>query len=138
MALFLGEALCGGFLGTLLGLVIAGPLAGLLAVPVSQTALLRSTAWSRWSIPPVSAIQVLLAFAVGLGASLLAAWRPAAEAAGCDPAIVLRPGTRSDSFALESRHWAPWGVRVLRFPRHFLGSPSHGEEDFSASLQLVF
>ena len=37
MALFLGEGLCCGFLGTLLGLALAGPLAAILAAPVSQT-----------------------------------------------------------------------------------------------------
>jgi putative ABC transport system permease protein len=137
MALFLGEALCGGFLGTLLGLVIAGPLAGLLAVPVSQTV---SSLYTLVTIehPTVPWIKFCSPSPVGLGASLLAAWRPAAEAAGCDPAIVLRPGTRSDSFALESRHWAPWGVACLALSTAFSWFALHGEEDFSASLQLVF
>jgi putative ABC transport system permease protein len=109
MALFLGEGLCCGLLGTSLGLVLAGPLAGILAAPVSQTV---SSLYALVTIerPVLAPSQVLLAFAVGLGASLLAAWRPAAEAAASDPALVLRPGSRGDSFSHESRHWVIWGT----------------------------
>lgn len=112
MALFLGEGLCCGFLGTILGLVLSGPLAAVLAAPVGQTV---SSLYALVTIerPVLTFGQVVLAFAAGLGASLLAALRPAAEAAGCDPAIVLRQGSRGDSFLHESRHWGRWGALCL-------------------------
>lgn len=112
MSLFLGEGLCCGFLGTLLGLALAGPLAAILAAPVGQTV---SSLYALVTIePPVlHPSQVLMAFGAGLGASLIAAWRPAAEASACDPAVVLRPGLQGDSFSRESRHWGIWGVGAL-------------------------
>jgi putative ABC transport system permease protein len=125
MALFIGEGLCAGFLGTLLGLVFAGPLAAILAAPVSQTV---SSLYALVSVenPALTRGQVLLAFAAGLGASLVAAWRPASEAAACDPAIVLRTGSQVDSFARESRHWAPWGLGCLILSTAFSWWALHG------------
>ena len=112
MALFIGEGLTCGFLGTLLGLAMAGPLAALLAAPVSQTV---SSLYALVTIerPVLTSGQVLLAFAVGLGASFIAALRPAAEAASCDPALVLRPGSQGDSFSQESRHWGTYGLLCI-------------------------
>jgi putative ABC transport system permease protein len=138
MALFLGEGLCCGLLGTSLGLVLAGPLAGILAAPVSQTV---SSLYALVTIerPVLAPSQVLLAFAVGLGASLLAAWRPAAEAAACDPALVLRPGSRGDSFSHESRHWGIWGAVSLFFSAALSWGTLHGGGKFLgfASVALL-
>ena len=109
--LFLGESLVCGFLGTLLGIVLAGPLAVLLSAPVGQTvsSLYTLVSIDRLQITPA---QIALAFAFGLGASLVAAWRPAREAASCDPAIVLRQGSMGEGDAT-ARGWAPWGVAGL-------------------------
>lgn len=138
MALFLGEGLCCGLLGTCLGLALAGPLAGFLAAPVSQTV---SSLYTLVTIerPVLAPSQVLLAFAVGLGASVLAAWRPASEAAACDPAIVLRPGSRGDSFSHESRHWGVWGVAALFLSAALSWGALHGGGKFLgfASVALL-
>ncbi|MEI8293563.1 MAG: FtsX-like permease family protein [bacterium] len=137
MSLFLGEAVFSGFLGTTFGLVIAGPLAGILAAPMSQTV---SSLYTLVTVehPGASPAQVLLAFGVGLGASLLAAWRPAAEAAGSDPAIILRPGTRCDSFAKESRHWGLWGVGCLALSTAFSWGALHGGGKFLGFASVGF
>lgn len=111
MGLFLGESLVCGFLGTVLGIALAGPLAALLSAPVGQTvsSLYTLVSIERLLLTPA---QVALAFACGLGASLIAAWRPALEAASCDPALVLRQGSIGDG-AATARGWAPWGLAGL-------------------------
>lgn len=96
-AMFLGEGLICGFLGTVIGIAGAGPLAGLLSTPVEQTVT------SLYTVVAIDARrpdfdQIALAFLVGMGASLIAAWRPAAEAADCDPAVVLRSGSAMEKF----------------------------------------
>lgn len=108
-ALFLGHALVAGLLGSLLGIFAAGPLAAALAAPVGTTV---SSLYTLVSIDEVmlSPWQVAMAFAVGTGASLLAAWRPSREAASCDPLVVLRPGSAVESFVARSRGWAVGGV----------------------------
>ena len=129
MALFLGEGLCCGFLGTLLGLLLAGPLAAILAAPVSQTV---SSLYALVTIerPVLTPGQVLLAFAAGLGASVIAAWRPASEAAACDPALVIRPGSQGDTFSHESRHWGTWGVICLILSAGLSWGALHGGGKF--------
>jgi putative ABC transport system permease protein len=57
--------------------------------------------------------QIALALVAGIGSSLLAAWRPAREAAACDPALVLRNGSLMDSFAIESKRWGIFGIFAL-------------------------
>ncbi|MFZ4598190.1 MAG: FtsX-like permease family protein [Terrimicrobiaceae bacterium] len=108
-ALFLGEGLLAGVAGTVLGIVAATPLAAVLAAPVGQTV---SSLYTLVSVehPSLSVGQIVLAFAVGIASSLVAAWRPAAEAAACDPASVLHPGSMIDSFHLRSRIWLPLGL----------------------------
>ncbi len=103
-ALFLGQGFVAGVIGSALGLLLAGPLAALLANPVGLTvsSLYTLVAIDRLALTPW---QVVLAFGVGTGAALLAAWRPAREAAGCDPALVLRPGSAVESFVARSRGW---------------------------------
>ena len=136
MALFLGEGLCCGFLGTLLGLALAGPLAAILAAPVSQTV---SSLYALVTIerPVLTPGQVLLAFAVGLGASLIAAWRPASEAAACDPALVIRPGSQGDSFSHESRHWGTWGLVCLILSAGLSWGALHGGGKFLAFASVA-
>lgn len=112
MALFLGEGAFCGLLGSLVGLAVARPLATIIAAPVGQTisSLYALVAIERMGI---SLDQVLLALGAGIGASLLASWKPAAEAAGSDPATILRSGSLMDSFPLRSRHWAAFGFFAL-------------------------
>jgi putative ABC transport system permease protein len=111
-SLFLGEGAAEGLLGSLLGICIAGPLASLLAAPVGTTisSLYALISIERIFIEPD---QIALALVVGIGSSLLAAWRPAAEAAACDPAIVLRNGSLMDSFCIQSKRWGLFGICAL-------------------------
>jgi putative ABC transport system permease protein len=110
--LFLGEGLLCGLLGSILGMLAAGPLAGLIAAPVAETvtSLYTPVTISALSLTPG---QVLLALGVGIGASLAAAWRPASEAANSDPAAILRPGSAMDDFPVRSRSWLKWGAGCL-------------------------
>ena len=78
-ALFLGDGLLCGFLGSALGIAIAGPLAHLLAAPVGQTVSSLYTLVSVGHLA-ITPSQIGLAFAVGMGSALVAAWHPAAEA----------------------------------------------------------
>ena len=112
MGLFLGEGAAEGLLGTLIGIAIAGPLASLLAAPVGTTisSLYALISIERVAIEPD---QIALALVTGVGSSLLAAWRPAREAAACDPALVLRNGSLMDSFAIESKRWGIFGIAAL-------------------------
>ncbi|MFZ4587789.1 MAG: FtsX-like permease family protein [Terrimicrobiaceae bacterium] len=110
--LFLGEGLLCGLLGSLLGMLAAGPLAGIIAAPVGQTvtSLYTPVGITDLSLAPA---QILVALAVGLGASLAAAWRPASEAASADPATVLRSGSAMDSFPARTRPWPVFGAASL-------------------------
>lgn len=111
-ALFLGDGLVCGFLGSLTGILIAGPLAQWLSAPVGQTvsSLYALVSIGRLGITPV---QALLAFAVGMGASLIASWCPAHEAASCNPVEALHPGLLMDSFPFRSAKWLLPGVASL-------------------------
>ncbi len=90
--LFLAEAAFAGTIGSLIGVALALPLAELLTAPVAQTI---SSLYVLMSINELflSPGQIAFSLAAGVGASLLAAWIPASEAARCDPASVLRPGS---------------------------------------------
>ncbi len=111
-ALFLGDGLVCGALGSALGIVIASPLARLLAAPVGQTvsSLYTLVSVDRIDITPA---QITLAFLVGIGASLLASWRPASEAASCDPIAALHPGSAMEAFAFRSGKWLLPGLLSL-------------------------
>lgn len=110
--LFLGEAALAGLVGTLLGLAIALPLAQFLSAPVAETVrtLYILTSIERLYLSPGQFIQAIL---VGLGASLLAAWVPANEAARAEPARVLHPGSGVERFAAVPRRWLFLGVSLL-------------------------
>lgn len=110
--LFLGEGLFAGLAGTLIGIALAQPLASILAAPVAQTVTSLYTVVSPAS-PELSAGQILLALTVGLGASLLAAWRPAAEAANCDPAAILHPGSVVETFRARPVPWLSGGLVAI-------------------------
>lgn len=111
-ALFLGDGLLCGILGSAAGVAIAGPLARLLAAPVGQTV---SSLYALVSVGhlAITAPQVALAFAVGTGASLLASWHPASEAAACNPAEVLHPGSAMAAFSLRAGRWLAPGLVLL-------------------------
>ncbi|MEI8386160.1 MAG: FtsX-like permease family protein [Verrucomicrobiota bacterium] len=111
-ALFLGDGLLCGLLGSAAGIFLAGPLAHLLAAPVGQTvsSLYALVSVGQLAITPS---QVALAFAVGTGASLVASWHPASEAAACNPADVLHPGSAMTSFAFRSGKWLLPGLASL-------------------------
>lgn len=111
-ALFLGDGLLCGFLGSALGIAIAGPLAHLLAAPVGQTVSSLYTLVSVGHLvitPP----QIALAFFVGMGAALVAAWHPAAEASACNPVEALHPGSNMVSFSVRSGKWLLPGLALL-------------------------
>lgn len=97
-ALFLGEAALAALVGSALGLLFAPALASLVARPLSQTV---SALYDLVTIMPTSLEpwQIVEAFAVGCGAALVAAWMPAGEAARCDPARILHPGSAMEQLS---------------------------------------
>ncbi|MCX6970247.1 MAG: FtsX-like permease family protein [Verrucomicrobia bacterium] len=111
-ALFLGDGLLCGLVGSALGILIAGPLAHLLAAPVGQTvsSLYALVSVGHLAITPS---QVGLAFLVGTGAALLASWHPASEAAACNPVDVLHPGSTMTAFSFRSGKWLLPGLGLL-------------------------
>ncbi|HEX8373385.1 MAG TPA: FtsX-like permease family protein [Chthoniobacterales bacterium] len=100
-ALFLGEALLYGVFGLILGSIGGVLLSNLLVAAVGTTI---SSLYILLSIDQlfVSAPQILLAVAAGLGSVLLAAWVPANEAALLPPVVALNPG-----YSVE-RPVSPW------------------------------
>jgi putative ABC transport system permease protein len=111
-ALFLGDGLLCGILGSALGLVLASPLARLLAAPVGKTVSSLYTLVSVGHLD-MTPTQIALAFGVGIGASLLASWHPASEAASCQPVEVLHPGAQITAFAFRSGRWLIPGIALL-------------------------
>ncbi len=111
-ALFLGDGLLCGFLGSALGIAIAGPLARLLAAPVGQTVSSLYTLVSVGHLA-ITPSQIGWAFFVGIGSALVAAWHPAAEASACNPVEVLHPGSTMVSFSVRSGKWLLPGLALL-------------------------
>ena len=111
-ALFLGDSLLCGFLGSALGIAIAGPLAQFLAAPMGQTVSSLYTLISVGHLA-ITPSQAGLAFVVGMGAALVAAWHPAAEASACNPVEVLHPGSKMISFSVRSGKWLVPGLALL-------------------------
>ena len=124
-ALFLGDGLLCGFLGSAAGIFIAGPLAHLLAAPVGQTvsSLYALVSVGHLAITPS---QVALAFVVGTGASLIASWHPASEAASCNPVEVLHPGSAMTAFSFRSGKWLLPGLALLLLAAFTAWSAFHG------------
>ena len=96
--LFLGEAALEAAVGVALGIWLAPLLAGWIAQPVSQSV---SSLYElvRIENPALSHRQMLEAVGIGMAAALLAAWLPASEAANCDPARILHPGSGIEVFS---------------------------------------
>lgn len=111
-ALFVGDALVCGLLGSGLGSALATPMAQILAAPVEQTI---SSLYTLVSVEKLEMTpwQIVGAFFVGGGSALLASWRPAMEAASCNPAGVLHPGAAMEAFSFRSRKWLVPGLVLL-------------------------
>ena len=111
-ALFLGDGLLCGLLGSAAGIFLAGPLSYFLAAPMGQTvsSLYALVSVGRLAITPS---QVALAFLVGIGASLVASWHPGSEAASCNPVEALHPGSAMSAFSLRSGKWLLPGLALL-------------------------
>lgn len=110
--LFLGEGGVAGVIGSAFGIVIALPLAAILSEPVAQTV---SSLYIAMSVDRlyIASSQVFVAFLVGVGTALVAAWVPAAEAANADPARVLRPGSAMERFEKTPMRWLLAGITAL-------------------------
>jgi len=111
-ALFLGEAALQALLGSALGLCLAPVLAGWIATPVSQSvsSLYALTRIEHFGLAPW---QIVQAFVIGLVACLAAAWLPASEAARCDPARILRPGTPDEMSVTLRPSRLVWAALIL-------------------------
>ena len=111
-ALFLGDGLLCGLLGSAAGIFLAGPLSHLLAAPMGQTVSSLYALVSVGSLA-ITPSQVALAFLVGIGASLVASWHPASEASSCNPVEALHPGSAMNAFSLRSGKWLLPGLALL-------------------------
>lgn len=107
---FLGEAAVPGVIGSILGVLLAVPLASILVGFVSRTIT------SLYVLMHIDTIylspgQVILAMVLGIAASQVAAWRPATAAVRVDPCHALHPGAFSDRAARVP--WAPLAGAAL-------------------------
>jgi putative ABC transport system permease protein len=95
--LFLLEALVEAMLGAAVGILCAPVLAGFVATPIAGTisSLYEVTSINTLGVTP---LQAGLGFGVGIVAALLAAWVPSSEAAGVEPAAILRAGASATRF----------------------------------------
>lgn len=139
-ALFLGEAALFGVLGVALGI----PFARLLAdVTVALTSRTVNTLYvSAPAAPPsLGWSDLLLAFAIGVPLSLLAAWLPAREAASVPPTAVLRGADRVQARSSRQLRTRAIAVVLLALAAAFsqmpiiAGLPLAG---YLSSLTLVF
>ena len=136
-ALFLGDGLLCGLLGSAAGILIAAPLAQLLAAPVGQTvsSLYALVSVGHLTITPP---QVALAFAVGIGASLIASWHPASEAASCNPVEALHAGSAMTAFPFRSRKWLLPGIAFLLLAAFSAWSAFQGGGKFLGFASVAF
>lgn len=139
-ALFLGEAAVFGVLGVALGI----PFARLLAdVTVALTSSTVNTLYVAAAAAPPSLglSDLLLAFAIGVPLSLLAAWLPAREAASVPPTAVLRGADRVQARSSKQLRTRAIAVVLLALAAGFsqmpviAGLPLAG---YLSSLTLVF
>jgi putative ABC transport system permease protein len=110
--LFLGEATLEALVGVALGIWLAPALAGWIAQPVSQSV---SSLYElvRIENPELSPWQMLEAITIGIGAALVAAWLPSSEAANCDPARILHPGSGIEVFSPLRKKRLAWAILLL-------------------------
>ena len=111
-ALFLGEALLLGTIGSALGLagglILARGLVGRVAETISSLYVLLSV--SETALTPA---MFASAAAIGLGSVIIAAWLPAAAAARMDPVGALRASTIIEQSATLSPAWLWAGVVTI-------------------------
>ena len=106
-------ALCG-CVGSVLGVLAAPLLAAVLAAPVAKTVTslyLPVEVHGGWP----TLLEALAGVVAGVGASLLAAWIPARQAAQVDPTQVLHPGTAPEIFPVPVGRLAWIGSALLAF-----------------------
>jgi len=111
-ALFLGEAALHSLLGSTLAIALAPGLAGWISAPVAQSvsSLYALTRIEYFGLAPW---QIGQAFIIGLVACLAAAWRPASEAARCDPSRILRHGAPDEMSASLRGSRLVWAALIL-------------------------
>ena len=136
-ALFLGDGLLCGLLGSAAGVFLAAPLAQWLAAPVGQT-VSSLYALVRVGHLTVTPTQIAMAFAVGAGASLVASWHPASEAASCNPVEALRPGSAITAFSLRSGKWLLPGIAFLLLAASSAWSAFQGGGKFLGFASVAF
>jgi putative ABC transport system permease protein len=93
LAAFLGEACCFGIIGALVGLPIARLMASgaVRLISVTVNALYLSSRPGRMEL---TSVAVFIAFAVGVGISLVSAYAPAREASRVSPVEAIARGRR--------------------------------------------
>ncbi|HKJ90327.1 MAG TPA: FtsX-like permease family protein, partial [Oceanipulchritudo sp.] len=102
--LWLSEAVLYGIAAAVVGLLIGYAMATITVEAVTTTvrALYRDTVQTASTL---RFSDVLLAFALGMGGSLVAAWLPARDAASTPPAQFLRLGKRIPPFPVFQHPW---------------------------------
>ncbi len=110
--LFLGEAVAEAAVGAVAGIFAAPLLAGLVATPVADTisSLYKLVSINALEVTPP---QAALGLAIGIGAALVAAWIPAAEAANTDPARILHAGAPAHVFSPRKGLLLAWASACL-------------------------
>lgn len=108
--LWFSEAVLYGIIGTGLGCLLSLILSQFTTAALTSTvsALYQQTALTAIHLTPV---DLLVAFSLGIGGSLLAAWYPARDAAATPPAQFLRTQQRIPPFPLFDRPL--WGIAGL-------------------------
>lgn len=102
--LWLSEAVLYGLAAAVVGLLMGTIMANLTVEAVTTTvrALYRDTVQTATGL---NLTDVALAFALGIGGSLVAAWLPARDAASTPPAQFLRMGKRIPPFPIFQHPW---------------------------------
>jgi len=106
------EAAFSGVVGSMLGVLISPLLSALLAAPVARTVTslyLPVEAHGGWPSVP----EMLAGVVIGTGASMVAAWIPARQAAHVDPTRVLHPGSAPEIFPIHASRLALIGLASL-------------------------
>jgi putative ABC transport system permease protein len=112
LAMVLVESGFGGCLGSLLGIILAPLLAGMIAKPFAQTVSALYLPVEVLGGKPTPQ-EALVGFAAGMIASLLAAWIPGMQAAAVDPSRALHPGTAPEIFPVPVGRFAAVGGGLL-------------------------